>query len=165
RAARLELHAHAAPALERVPEHDLLGLRVERGALELAPEPRPADLDALVLGHDAAESGRAGHAPARTMDRDERNRAAALPLLERLLEIPAQVGFVAHERAGEAPELGLEPHRAQPVPVAGEVERLEPHEAALQRGGEDVHARMEHSRGRNRQRAARLDRSAPAFPW
>jgi len=125
RASGLELHAHRAPAVERVREQQVLRLDVRAGAPLRPLEPRPADFGPLVERLDVQIARRADRAPI-DVD-DERHLSLAC---KRQVE-PAVEAERVHVR--EAVDLGIALGRLpKPVSVAL-LDRLGADDPALQR--------------------------------
>src|SRR5437870_5652561 len=70
----LELDPDASQLLERVPQHEVLGLGVDRRSLPGAADPGPADLDAAVGLIRVAEPGAPHGAPGGVLDGGEGER-------------------------------------------------------------------------------------------
>src|SRR5262245_1431953 len=83
----LELHALAAPGLERVAQHEVLGFGIDVSALEGAANPGPPHLYPPVRGVDGAETRGTYGPAARPIDGGERQTASLGLLAYRGLEV------------------------------------------------------------------------------
>ena len=75
---RLELDPVGAERLERVGQLEQLRLAIGARPLEGRPDPRPADLEPAMLGHDRQEAAAADGPAGRPIDRRERPLRAGL---------------------------------------------------------------------------------------
>src|SRR2546430_6215919 len=75
---RLELDPQTTQRLERVAQHEVLGLGVHSRPLPRLRNPGPSDLDASIGQIDVPESRRSDDALRRAVDRHEGQRDAAL---------------------------------------------------------------------------------------
>src|SRR5690606_8009503 len=100
--------------------------RVHGGALPGSRDPRPADLDAAEKASDGGKARRADHAATRLLDRRERDRAALIACVQRMVHVPLDVGRIGDVRRRPPPQLGVEANRAEARHVLGP-ERLEPY--------------------------------------
>ena len=123
----LELDSHATKLLERVRQHQVLRLGVDRGPLPRTRDPGPADLDAAICGIVVAEPRAADDTSGAALDCHEgQSRAVALEL-ERVFHVAAHLVGRLNHRQGIAPDLGIESDFREPG-VMIERHRLEPHE-------------------------------------
>ena len=136
---RLQLDAEAAERLEGVLEHEQLRLDVDAGRPDLGGEPRPADLEAAVLGAECEVAGAADDTVVLAAQGDERHLRSVRLAREGGVEIGAHL--VARLRLLDAeplPGARVARRRPETVLVLGR-ERLEPHQLALEGGGRPVH--------------------------
>src|SRR5262249_21569872 len=103
----LELDAHAAQRLERVAEHQVLGLGADVRALIRATDPGPSDPDRAVVAVDVPETRRAGDVTARLVHGRERERTPLRLLVQRGLDVGPQLLARAHAVGGPAPEIRI----------------------------------------------------------
>ena len=156
----LELDPVGAEGLERVGQLEQLRLTIGARSLVGDPDPRPADLEAAMLGDDRQISAAADGATAGPVDRGERPFRACLPVGQRRLEpmFEPRLVLVAHDRP--APQGGIERDQPQVGQVLG-AERLEPDPRPLEDDRFDPCLRRHHGDGSGAAVAGRRGRLGP----
>jgi len=127
----LQFHAVRPQRFERMPQHQVLGFGIHRGALPRPANPRPADFHTPVQPVDVAVSRAPDGTSRRAIDCSEWQRRALRLRAQRQLDISAHIGGSAHLGRNPAPQFLVQTHRAQ-IGVMVERERFQPHVAAFE---------------------------------
>ena len=134
---RLELDPLRVERLERVGQLEQLRLAVRAGPLPGRADPRPADLETAVLGHDRQEPAAADRPAGRSVDRRERSFDARGGVGKRRLQPAPEARLVLRTHDRPAPQRRVEgdprevvevvrPERLQADAIALEDDRFDP---------------------------------------
>jgi hypothetical protein len=104
----LELHPPAAEGVERVAQHQELGLAVGARSLERLGHPCPADLEPAMLEHDVHVAAGSDRAAGGAVDRGEWQLRAGLATRDRTLGPLAEFSFGCGAGERPAPDAWLE---------------------------------------------------------